>query len=241
MRRDNAKNAVIVCGTHAVARAIIDGKAHCVWNIADAQQRLIQQATEAGIPVKNISMAQMASLTDNAAHQKIAAAVELPIARWPDLLNSPKQPLVVLDGITDPRNLGAVMRVARAFGVVGVITPARNSASLSAVAIKAAAGAAISLPLYRVVNLRRALLDLQRAGWFLIGVSEKSQTCITDIEYPSSVCWIFGSEGSGIRRLTLESCDMSARIPTVSGEKGCLNVATACAACLAIAAKGAGA
>lgn len=232
---------LIVCGIRAVQAVVAGGRARHLWidrRSTNSRVRLIaQQAQAAGVEIKPTTAAALAALADGAAHQGIAAAASVPTPEWRRLLQTPVAPLVALDGVTDPRNLGAVMRVARAFAVAGVVTTNRRGAPLSAAAAKAASGAAAFLPLYRVRNLRRALMELRDAGWFLVGASEKAEAVVGITDLPSPVCWVLGDESGGLRRLSAESCDILARIPTVGGEAGCLNVATACAACLALAAR----
>lgn len=229
---------ILVCGARAVGAMLAEGRARRIWAAADGKnprvQEILAQAQRAGIPIQKISAAQLAAKTAADLHQGIAAEARLPQAVWKDLLAAPQKTLVALDGVTDPRNLGAVMRAARAFAAAGVVVCARRAAPLSAAAVRAAAGAAAFLPLYRVGNLRRALLDLRAAGWFLAGASEQAELSVADADLPPPVCWVLGDESGGLRRLTAESCDILARLPAVRGEAGCLNVAAACAACLAL-------
>ena len=222
---------IIVCGARAVGAMLAEGRARRIW--ADGKNHraseILQKARQNGVEILPAA---------KTAPQGISAEVLPPAAEWKTLLaQAQKPPLVVLDGVTDPRNLGAVMRAARAFSAIGVVVGGRRSAPLSAAAVKASAGAAAFLPLYRVVNLRRALLELRAAGWFLAGASEKAELSIPDAGLPPSVCWVLGDEGGGMRRLTMESCDVLVRIPAAAGDAGCLNVAAACAVCLALGAQ----
>lgn len=229
---------IFVCGRRAVSAAISAGRTRRVWidERGGGAEDFARRAKDGGAEVVFASAAEITALLGESAHQGIAAAAKPPPAEWAELLSAaPAAPLVVLDGVTDPRNLGAVMRTARAFSAAGVVAPIRRSAPLSAAAAKASAGAAAFLPLYRTANLRRALSELRAAGWAIVGASEKAET-VAAAGLPFPACWVFGDEGGGLRRLTAESCDFLARLPTTAGEAGCLNVAAACAACLALSA-----
>ena len=236
-----AADGVMVCGRRAVSAAFATGRTLRVWidERGGEAKSLARDAQSCGTEVEFAASAKITALLGDSAHQGVAAAVSPPTAVWEDLLNAPRDSrslLVALDGVTDPRNLGAVMRTARAFGAIGVVAPHRRSAPLSVAAAKASAGAAAFLPLHRATNLRRALLELRDAGWQIIGACERAEVAAAaaDISYPA--CWVFGDEGGGLRRLTAESCDVLARLPTVAGEAGCLNVAAACAGCLSLSA-----
>ena len=235
--REERAADLLVCGRRAVDSALACGRTRRVWLDArgGGAETIAQTARAANAEVVFASAAEITALLGESAHQGVAAAVSPPPAEWADLLAAPAAPLVALDGVTDPRNLGAVMRAARAFSAAGVIAPRRRSAPLSAAAAKASAGAAAFLPLYRTANLRRALSELRFAGWSIIGASEKAER-VAAPDLPFAACWVFGDEGGGLRRLTAESCDMLVRLPTAAGEAGCLNVAAACAACLALSA-----
>lgn len=231
IRAPDAPADILVCGRRAVSAAIIAGRARQVW-IDRRGGYAPPEPINAEIVLT--SAAEITALLGVAAHQGIAAAVSPPPAEWRDLVAAADVPIIALDGVTDPRNLGAVMRVARAFSAAGVVAPRRRSAPLSAAAAKASAGAAAFVPLHRTANLRRALSELKNAGRTIVGASEKANAAAADA--PFAACWVFGDESGGLRRLTAESCDMLVRLPTAPGEAGCLNVAAASAACLALAA-----
>ena len=233
-----SSDSVMICGHRAVAAAVAGRRVRRLWLGRRAGARAQQTAQQARANhVEVIADTDLTTLIGGDSHQGIAAVAALPSAVWADLLIFPAAPLVVLDGVTDPRNLGAVMRTARAFAAAGVITPTRRCAPLSAAAAKASAGAAAFLPIYRVRNLRRALLDIRAAGWFVVGASDKADLSVDDADLTAPLCWVFGDEGGGMRRLTAETCDMLVRAPTAAGESGCLNVSAACAVMLALSAK----
>lgn len=231
MNKRAAEETVIVHGARAVGAMLAEGRARRIWTDEKKRSRtseILRRARQNGVPILP---------AQKRTPQGISAEAAPPPAVWKTLLALPKKPpLVVLDGVTDPRNLGAVMRAARAFSAAGVVTGGRRNAPLSAAAVKASSGAAAFLPVYRPANLRRALLELRAAGWFLAGADENAKLSVASAELPPPVCWVFGGE-SGMRRLTMETCDVLARIPSAEGDAGCLNVAAACAVCLALGAQ----
>src|SRR5690606_20239235 len=124
--------------------------------------------------------------------------------------------IVALDGVTDPRNLGAVVRSAAAFGGHGVVVPERRSAGMTVGAWKASAGAAARLPVARTTNLARQLRAYQDAGLFIVGLAGDGDTEIGAVEVADGpLCLVVGSEGAGMSRIVTETCDLVARIPIV--------------------------
>jgi len=139
--------------------------------------------------------------------------------------------LLVLDGVTDPHNLGACLRSADAAGVQAVIIPKDNSVGLTETARKVACGAADSVPLVSVTNLSRCLEKLQELGVWLVGTSGDAKDTIYDLDLKGNIALIMGAEGSGMRRLTREHCDYLAHIP-MCGSVSSLNVSVATGVCL---------
>lgn len=226
---------VIIAGFHAVTAALNGGTVYCIY--ADAKEKgsrlreCLTKAEALSIAVKYKSPSSLAGLSGDIRHQGIAARVRLPSCQWRELLDNFVE-VVVLDGVTDPRNLGAIMRIAHAFAAAAVIIPKRRSAPLSAVALRAAGAAAACLPVIRITNVARALSQLRAAGYTVAAATDDAEETFTAaLQRP--VCWVFGDEGKGLRRLTRENCDHLLRIPTVAGDAGCLNVSAACAICLA--------
>ncbi len=134
--------------------------------------------------------------------------------------------ILVLDGITDPHNLGACIRSAEALGADGVIIPKDKSASVTAIVHKTSAGASQILPIVTITNLSDALKQLQAAGFWIVGLAGEVETYIQDIDFSTPTVLVMGSEGSGLRRLTKEHCDFLARIP-LCGQTESLNVSVA--------------
>lgn len=170
-------------------------------------------------------------------HQGIVAAVS-ESREWTEddllaqLAGSDKPPfLLVLDGVTDPHNLGACMRTADAVGVQAVIVPKDKSASLTPVARKVACGAAETVPFVRVTNLARFLRSLQDQGVWLIGTAGEAEATLYQADFKGAVALVMGAEGKGMRRLTREHCDQLINIPML-GHVDSLNVSVATGVCL---------
>ena len=141
-------------------------------------------------------------------------------------------PLVlVLDGVTDPHNLGACLRSADAAGVAAVIVPKDNSAELNAVARKVASGAADVIPLVRVTNLARTLRSLKELGIWIVGTTGEADTLVYDQDLSIPTALVMGAEGPGMRRLTTEACDFLVKLP-MAGDVSSLNVSVATGVCL---------
>lgn len=139
--------------------------------------------------------------------------------------------ILVLDGVTDPRNFGACLRSADAAGATCVIVPKDRSAGMTPVTAKAAAGANESVPVVRVVNLARAITELKDAGVFVIGAAGETDQTIYSFDQKRAVAWVLGAEGEGLRELTRKKCDALAAIPLL-GSVESLNVSVAAAVCL---------
>ncbi|MDX5298967.1 MAG: 23S rRNA (guanosine(2251)-2'-O)-methyltransferase RlmB, partial [Gammaproteobacteria bacterium] len=170
-------------------------------------------------------------------HQGIIAEV-LPLAEWQEddlmawLEKREAVPfLLILDGVTDPHNLGACLRSADAVGVQAVIVPKDKSAPLTPVARKVACGAAETVPLVRVTNLARCLRELQDAGVWLVGTAGEATQTLFDVDLRGPLALVMGAEGKGMRRLTREHCDTLVNIP-MQGSVDSLNVSVATGVCL---------
>jgi 23S rRNA (guanosine2251-2'-O)-methyltransferase len=147
-----------------------------------------------------------------------------------DLLAAPDTLVVVLDGVTDPHNVGAVLRVAEGAGASGVVIPKDRAAGVTAAAVKASAGASEHVPIARVTNLRRAIDRMKEAGLWVYA-AEVGGTPYTELDLTGPVGLVLGSEGRGMRRLVREGCDGAVSIPML-GAVGSLNVSVAAAVLL---------
>ena len=189
-------------------------------------------ATRAGVQVATADAAQLDRLAEGERHQGVVAELN-PRAGDPETqleqaleAAGAKPLLLVLDGVTDPHNLGACLRSADAAGVHAVVAPRDRAAGLTPVARKVAAGAAETLPFVQVVNLARTLRELKERGLWLVGTAGESTRSIYDVDLTGPIAIVMGSEGEGMRRLTRECCDELVRIP-MAGAVESLNVSVA--------------
>lgn len=199
----------------------------------DARLAEVVGAIEAcGARIERVPRRELDRMLDGARHQGIVLEVrgaevrgERELEIYLTELPTPVF-LLVLDGVTDPHNLGACLRSAEAAGVQGVILPKDRSAGLTAVVRKVACGAAESLPVFSVTNLARALRTLQDAGIWIYGAAGEAEQTLYDIDFTGSVAVVVGAEGGGLRRLTREHCDGLVKIP-MAGSVESLNVSVA--------------
>jgi 23S rRNA (guanosine2251-2'-O)-methyltransferase len=218
-----------IYGVRPVIEALRGGRRK-VLEVLDAtgNAQVAQAAKAAGVPVQNVSQQRVAELAAGGVHQGIVARVApYPYVELEDLLSTPVPLVVVLDGVTDPHNLGAVLRVADAAGASGVVIPKDRAAGVTAAAVKASAGASEHVPVARVTNLRRAVDQMQRAGLWVYA-AEVAGTPYGDLDLTGPAGLVLGSEGRGVRRLVREGCDGAISIPML-GAVGSLNVSVAAA------------
>jgi 23S rRNA (guanosine2251-2'-O)-methyltransferase len=167
-------------------------------------------------------------------HQGVVAMVNLKnlATELDDVLEGKEKPLLlVLDGVTDPHNLGACLRVANAAGAHAVIAPKDRAAGITPAVSKVASGAAEATPYLMVTNLARTLAELKERNIWIVGADERAEKTLHQADLPASIAWVLGAEGEGMRRLTRESCDILVRIP-MQGEVESLNVSVAAGICL---------
>jgi 23S rRNA (guanosine2251-2'-O)-methyltransferase len=199
----------------------------------DRISEAIKLAANRGVAVLEAGPAELDRLTGGALHQGLALRVRpYDYAHPDDLLaraaDAGQLPLIVaLDGVTDPRNLGAVARSAGAFGAHGVVVPARRGAGVTAGAWKASAGALARVPVARAANLARTLASYQDAGVFVAGLDASGDTPVRDLELATApLVLVIGSEGRGLSRIVARSCDVLVRIP-IAGRTESLNAGVA--------------
>jgi 23S rRNA (guanosine2251-2'-O)-methyltransferase len=194
-------------------------------------------ARRAGIPVRQLDRAALDDAAGGANHQGVIVWVTGSAARpaqdLDSLLAGLDHPplLLILDGVTDPHNLGACLRSADAAGADAVIAPKDKAVGLTPVAVKVASGAAESVPFIQVTNLARALDKLKAAGIWLVGTAEDAPADLYDTDLSGPLGLVLGGEGSGLRRLTREHCDLLVSIP-MRGQVESLNVSVAAGVCL---------
>ena len=198
-------------------------------------QELLNAAKAVGVRVIPVDDARLSNIVGTRRHQGVVAkAGELSLARNLDeLLDAIVGPplLLVLDGITDPHNLGACLRVADGAGAHAVIAPKDRAVGLNATAAKVASGAAETVPYITVTNLARTLRELKDRGIWLIGTSDDGDKGLYEADFTGPTALVMGSEGEGMRRLTRETCDMLVSIP-MFGSVESLNVSVASGVCL---------
>ncbi|HOI51541.1 23S rRNA (guanosine(2251)-2'-O)-methyltransferase RlmB [Azonexus caeni] len=202
----------------------------------DARARdLLRHAELQGVRVILADGKRLDDLAGGGRHQGVVARLdgERKAAHLDDVLDTLEEPafLLVLDGVTDPRNLGACLRVADAAGVHAVIAPKDRSAGLNDVAIKTACGAAESVPYVMVTNLARTLRELKEREIWVVGTAGEAAQDLYAAEWPQATAWVMGAEGEGMRRLTRENCDQLVSIP-MHGSVDSLNVSVAAGVCL---------
>ncbi len=199
-------------------------------------QSLLQLAGQARVAVQSCDRRELDEMVDGV-HQGVLAEVS-PSQVWgenklEELLEAAQTPplLLVLDGVTDPHNLGACLRTADAAGVLAVIVPKDKSATLNATVRKVACGAAEVMPLIAVTNLARTLEKLQQRGLWVVGTAGEAAQELYELDLSGPMVLVMGAEGKGMRRLTREHCDFLARLP-MSGSVSSLNVSVAAGVCL---------
>lgn len=199
-------------------------------------EALIELAKARHVTIKSLALSELNALTGQAKHQGIAvefiAAREYNEADLEDLVEHARPAFfLILDGITDPHNLGACLRTADAAGVTAVIAPKDRAASLTAVVRKVASGAAETTPFIQVTNLARTLRDLRAKGVWLYGTDEAATQSLYACQLVGNIAFVLGAEGQGMRRLTREHCDFSISLPML-GSVASLNVSVAAGICL---------
>ncbi|HSD42183.1 MAG TPA: 23S rRNA (guanosine(2251)-2'-O)-methyltransferase RlmB [Burkholderiales bacterium] len=231
----------VLIGFHAVLARLRADPGSMVEILVDESRHdarlgdVLRVAERAGVRVMRVPGKRLDGFYGGGRHQGIVARVEGrdEQASLEDVLERLTEPalLLVLDGVTDPHNLGACLRVADAAGAHAVIVPKDRSAGLSPIVTKVASGAAESVPFLTVTNLARTLDALKERGIWIVGAASEGEQDLYGADLPSPIAWVLGSEGEGLRRLTRERCDLLVRIP-MHGQVESLNVSVAAGLCL---------
>ena len=224
----------IVYGVNAVREAVESGQAMERVAIARGRhgerlQEIVEACRRRNIPVRFVEREELDRLAGDVRHQGVVALTGAQsYRRLEDLLTSAKKPglLVALDGVEDPRNLGAILRTAHCAGADGVIIPERRAAGLSDTVAKTSAGATAYLPVARVTNLGRALDELKEAAYWIVGLEEKAEQSYDQVDLKDSIVLVLGGEGRGLHELIRKKCDFLVSIPTF-GKISSLNVSVA--------------
>jgi 23S rRNA (guanosine2251-2'-O)-methyltransferase len=225
-RRRTSSDAEWVAGRNSVVEALREGVPVNGLYVAEGAERdgrlreAFRLASERGVSLLEVAKAELDRMTGGAVHQGLAARIPAyEYAHADDLLARAAElgepPLVVaLDQVTDPRNLGAAIRSAAAFGAHGVVIPERRAAGMTAAAWKTSAGAAARIPVAQTVNLVRQLKSYQEAGCMVVGLAAEGEVSLPDLDLADGpLVVVVGSEGDGLSRLVAETCDQLVSIP----------------------------
>lgn len=231
----------VLFGFHAVGVRLRTAPKTIVELYVDATRRdarmrqFVQKAQEAGLRPIEADGLRLARLASSAGHQGVVARVEpLPVAHsLDDLLDGLQGPplLLVLDGVTDPHNLGACLRVADGAGAHAVIAPKDHAVGINATVAKVASGAAETVPYFMVTNLARTLGELKERNIWCLGLSDEATETLYQSDLKAPTALVLGAEGSGLRQLTRKTCDGLVSIPMLGAVES-LNVSVASGICL---------
>jgi 23S rRNA (guanosine2251-2'-O)-methyltransferase len=233
---DSGDGTAWLYGLHAVSAAL-DNARRTVHRLVATRvgEEKLASAEQSPVRAEIVDRDTLeALLPPGAVHQGVALHVApLPDVALEDVMERAPEAacIVVLDQVTDPQNVGAIMRSAAAFGATAIVLQDRHAPPVTGALAKAASGAVESLPLVRVTNLSRALDVLKSGGYWCVGLDGDADTALSDIKLDGRIGLVMGAEDSGLRRLTAENCDALARLPT-SPTFGTLNVSAASAAAL---------
>ena len=230
----------MVFGFHAVLARLRADPASVVEIFLDETRQdarakdLAAVAERASVRLMRVPTKRLDGFYGGGRHQGVVARVEMKRSSdsLDDILEQIEKPLLLaLDGVTDPHNLGACMRVANAAGAHAVVAPKDRAAGITPVVSKVASGAAEATPYLMVTNLARTLADIKERNIWVVGADERAGQTLFEANLPDSIAWVLGAEGEGMRRLTRESCDLLVKIP-MRGEVDSLNVSVAAGICL---------
>ena len=228
----------LIWGRHSTEAALLGGRAiHRIWCTSELRSspkffQLLKDSKASGVLVEEVSWSRLGQITNGAVHQGIV--LQIAASKTHNLKNlidackpfGDSSLLLALDGLTDPQNLGAIIRSAEALGAQGLILPQRRSAGLTGSVAKVAAGALEHLPVARVVNLNRSLEKLKEEGYSVLGLAEEGDSTLSEIKFQGPLVVVVGSEDKGISLITRRLCDQLVRIP-LKGVTTSLNASVA--------------
>jgi 23S rRNA (guanosine2251-2'-O)-methyltransferase len=240
MSRQGAREPRVVFGFHAVLARLRADPASVLEIYLDETRNdarakdLAAAAERAKVHVMRVPTKRLDGFYGGGRHQGVVARVE--VKNTADTLDSvlegvEKPLLLVLDGVTDPQNLGACLRVANGAGAHAVIAPKDRAVGVTPTVSKVASGAAKATPYLMVTNLARTLAALKERNIWIVGADERAGETLYEAALPDSIAWVLGAEGEGMRRLTRESCDLLVKIPMAGGVES-LNVSVSAGICL---------
>jgi len=234
------KEPRVVFGFHAVlARLRADPSSVLEIFLDETRQDarakdLVSAAERSKVRLMRVPTRRLDGFYGGGRHQGVVARVSLKSMgeTLDDVLEGVEKPmLLVLDGVTDPHNLGACLRVANAAGAHAVIAPKDRAVGITPAVSKVASGAAEATPYLMVTNLARTLAELKERNIWIVGADERAPQALYKADLPEAIAWVLGAEGEGMRRLTRESCDLLVKIP-MAGEIESLNVSVSAGICL---------
>jgi 23S rRNA (guanosine2251-2'-O)-methyltransferase len=240
MSRDAKREPRVVFGFHAILSRLRADPSSVLEIFLDETRNdarvrdLAAVAERCKVQVMRVPTKRLDGFYGGGRHQGVVARVEVRNAAETlgELLETVEKPmLLVLDGVTDPHNLGACLRVANAAGADAVVAPRDRSAGITPAVSKVASGAAEATPYIMVTNLARALAEIKERNLWVVGADERAEQSLYQADLPESIAWVLGAEGEGMRRLTRESCDLLVKIP-MFGEVESLNVSVSAGICL---------
>ena len=228
----------LIWGRHSTEAALLGGRAvHRIWCTTELRSsskffQILKDSKASGVLVEEVSWSRLGQITNGAVHQGIV--LQIAASKTHNLINlieackpfGDSSLLLALDGLTDPQNLGAIIRSAEALGAQGLILPQRRSAGLTGSVAKVAAGALEHLPVARVVNLNRSLEKLKSEGYTIVGLAEEGPSTLSEIKFQGPLVVVVGSEDKGISLITRRLCDQLVRIP-LKGVTTSLNASVA--------------
>mgnify|MGYP005987645235 FL=1 len=241
-----AKNEEIVFGIHAVNALLKHAPERFIemWLLKGRDDErllpIINLARKYGIATQLVQRRVLDEKSDGEQHQGVIARVKpgkiLTENDLDDIISTTEKRgvppfLLILDGVTDPHNLGACLRNADAAGVQAIVVPKDNAAKITSTVRKVAVGAAETVPLIQVTNLSRTMKHLQQMGVWIVGTAGETDTCLYDVKLSGPMALVMGAEGKGMRRLTRENCDQLVKLP-MAGSVSSLNVSVATGICL---------
>ena len=234
----------VLFGFHAVGVRLKTAPASIIEVYVDPTRRdarmkqFLSRAAEAGVRIIEADGPRLIKLTGSAGHQGVAARVQAVegVRTLDELLDDLQEQgtvplLLVLDGVTDPHNLGACLRVADGAGAHAVIAPKDHAAGINATVAKVASGAAETVPYFMVTNLARTLNELKERSIWVTGTSDDAERTLYDVDFKGPTALVLGAEGAGMRQMTRKTCDQLVRIPMMGAVES-LNVSVASGVCL---------
>jgi 23S rRNA (guanosine2251-2'-O)-methyltransferase len=240
MSRQADREPRVVFGFHAVLARLRADPSSVVEIFLDETRNdarakdLAAVAERAKVHLMRVPTKRLDGFYGGGRHQGVVARVEVrnTADTLDELLEGIENPmLLVLDGVTDPHNLGACLRVANGAGAHAVVAPKDRAVGVTPTVSKVASGAAESTPYLMVTNLARTLAELKDRNIWIVGADERAEKTLYEADLPDAIAWVLGAEGDGMRRLTRESCDLLVRIP-MRGEVESLNVSVSAGVCL---------